>query len=76
MERNILDLRPNCNVVMDIDMIWAVDIYCEPDVFADKQKWEVRVFSQGVSNGYVVKCGNKETAKSLFSLISARILNN
>jgi len=74
MKRNILDLRPNCNLVIDVDMIGAVDIYCEPDKFADKQEWEVRVFSQGVSNGYVVKCGNKETAEALFKTISDRMM--
>lgn len=73
MERNILDLRPNCNVVMDIGMIWAVDIYCEPDVFADKQRWEVRVFSQGVSTGYRLECGNKESAEALFKKITDKM---
>ena len=74
MKRNILDLRPNCNLVMDVDMICAVDINCEQDKFADKQKWEVRIFSQGVSNGYVAKCGDKETAEALFKIISDRMM--
>jgi hypothetical protein len=73
MERNILDLRPNCNLVMDVDMIWAVDIYCEPDIFADKQKWSVRVFSQGVSTGYRLECDNKESAEALFKVISDKM---
>ena len=73
MERNILDLRPNCNLVMDVDMIWAVDIYCEPDIFADKQKWEVRVFSQGVSTGYRLAFGNKESAEALFKKITDKM---
>ena len=73
MERNILDLRPNCNLVMDIDMIWAVDIHCEPDIFADKQKWEVRIFSQGVSTGYRLDCDNKESAEALFKTITDKM---
>lgn len=74
MKRNILDLRPNCNLVMDVDMIWAVDTHCEPDKFADKQRWEVRIFSQGVSDGYILKCGDKESAEALFKTISDRMM--
>jgi hypothetical protein len=70
MERNILDLSPNTNLVIDINMIWAVDINSQGD------GCEVRIFPQGTSDPYLLKCGNKETAKSLFSLISGRISNN
>ena len=31
MERNILDLSPNANLVIDINMIWAVDINGQGD---------------------------------------------
>jgi hypothetical protein len=71
MERNILDLRPNCNLVMDIDMIWAVDIYS--DVSKDKVSWEVRIFSQGVSDGYILKCNDKESAEALFKTITDKM---
>lgn len=74
MERNILDLRPYCNMVMDVDMIWAVDIHCEPDIFADKQKWDVRIFSQGESDGYHLNCNNKESAETLFKVISDKMM--
>ena len=67
MERNILDLSPNANLVIDINMIWAVDINGIGD------ECEVRVFPQGTSDPYLLKCQSKEIAKDLFSLISNRI---
>lgn len=69
MERNILDLRPNANLVIDINMIWAVDINGQGD------GCEVRIFPQGTSDPYLLKCQSKEIAKSLFSMISDRISN-
>ena len=74
MGRNILDLRPNCNLVIDIDMIWAVDIDCEPDISANKQKWDVRIFPQGESTSYRLVCANKESAESLFKVISDKMM--
>ena len=67
MERNILDLRPNANLVIDIYMIWAVDINSQGD------GCEVRIFPQGTSDPYLLKCGNEETAKSLLNLFRERM---
>ena len=67
MERNILDLRPKANLVIDINMIWAVDINSQGDGY------EVRIFPQGTSDPYLLKCGNNETAKSLLNLFMARM---
>lgn len=73
MERNILDLRPNCNLVMDVDMIWAVDINCEPDVSNDKVSWEVRIFPKGTSTSYRLVCNNNESAEALFKTITDKM---
>ena len=40
MERNILDLSPNCDLIMDIDMIWAADIEHK------ENEHNVRIFPQ------------------------------
>ena len=67
MERNILDLSPNCDLIIDIDMIWAVDIEHKVD------EHNVRIFPQGTTDSYLLKCGNEETAKSLLNLFRERM---
>ena len=64
MERNILDLSPNCDLIMDTDMIWAADIEHK------ENEHNVRcIFPKGTSDPYLLKCGNEETAKSLLKLV-------
>ena len=67
MERNILDLSPKCDLIMDIDMIWAVDIEHKAD------EHNVRIFPQGTSDSYLLKCGNEETAKAVLNLFRERM---
>ena len=67
MERNILDLSPNCDLIIDIDMIWAADIEHKGD------EHNVRIFPQGTSDQYLLECGNEETAKAVLNLFRERM---
>lgn len=64
MKRNIVDLRPDGNVVLDVDMIFAVSVFHEND------EWVVRVFSQGAPRGMHLHCKTKEVAENIFKKLS------
>ena len=55
-------LKLTDSLTLVLDKISAVDIS------GDKSE-EVRVFIPGVANGYIIRCGNNDTAKECYNRI-------
>lgn len=67
MKRNIVDLRPDGNIVLDADMVFAISFYHENEVC---DEWVIRIFSKEAPNGLHIHCKTKEKAEKLFKKIS------
>ena len=64
MKRNIVDLRPDVNMVLDVDMIFAISVTHEND------EWVMLISSQGAPQGLHIHFKGKEDVENVFKKLS------
>ena len=70
MKRNILDLRPDANIVLDVDKIISVDI-SKNEKSSD---WVIRLFIQERQSSLLLSAKSIVTAFKVFNKITDRMI--
>lgn len=70
MKRNILDLRPDANIVLDVDKIISVDIYKDEK----SSDWVIRLFIQERQSSLLLSAKSAVTAFKVFNKITDRMI--
>ena len=70
MKRNILDLRPDANIVLDVDKIISVDIYKDEK----SSDWVIRLFIQERQSSLLLSAKSIVTAFKVFNKITDRMI--
>ena len=70
MKRNILDLRPDANIVVDVDKIISVDI-SKNEKSSD---WVIRLFIQERQSSLLLSAKSIVTAFKVFNKITDRMI--
>lgn len=70
MKRNILDLRPDANIVLDVDKIISVDIYKDEK----SSDWVIRLFIQERQSALLLSGKSAATTFKIFNKITDRMI--
>lgn len=70
MKRNILDLRPDANIVLDVDKIIYVDVYKDEK----SSDWVIRFFIQERQGSLLLSGKSAATTFKIFNKITDRMI--
>jgi hypothetical protein len=70
MKRNILDLRPDANIVLDVDKIIYVDVYKDEK----SSDWVIRLFIQERQSALLLSGESSVTTFKIFNKITDRMI--
>ena len=70
MKRNILDLRPYANIVLDVDKIISVDIYKDEK----SSDWVIRLFIQERQSSLLLSGKSAVNIFKVFNKITDRMI--
>lgn len=70
MKRNILDLRPDANIVIDVDKIISVDISKDEK----SSEWVIRLFIQDRQSSLLLHSKSGAVALKIFNTITDRMI--
>jgi len=64
----VLNLAPMCRFAINIEQLSAADVFCGEEQNG-VERWQVRVFFNGVNDGYIIRCMSESDAEKLYNML-------